>query len=196
MHSGDAERRVRHDLARLGADAGSAPPVPDAVTARIVAALRAAPPPPAHAARPPVRLRVVAAIVGLGAAAVGVVLGTATVRTGSAPAPPAGPTAELITVSARDKVPLSDRQIAGLLTRPPDYGPLDDPRRRAACLGGLGYPGATPILGARPVDVHGRPGVLLVLAGETPDALVAVVVRPNCDSAESGLLAETVVSRP
>ncbi len=37
-------------LLDLGTDAASAPDVPAAVTARIGAALRAAPPPPAHAA--------------------------------------------------------------------------------------------------------------------------------------------------
>jgi hypothetical protein len=93
-------------------------------------------------------------------------------------------------------VPLSDTQIVGLLAHRPNYGPLDDPQRRASCLRGLGYSAATEVLGARPVDVHGRPGVLMVLPGDTPKALVALVVGPNCDSAEAGLLADTVVTRP
>jgi hypothetical protein len=197
MHSGDdEEQRVRQDLARLGADDSSAAPVPGAVTARIVAALRAAPP-AAHAVRPPVpRLRLAGAVLGLGAAAVGVALGTATLLNTASPPRFAGPTAERITVSAPEKeVPLSDTQIVGLLARQPDYGPLDDPHRRASCLSGLGYSTATEILGARPVDVHGRPGVLMVVAGDTPNALVAVVVGPSCSSAEAGLLADTVVTR-
>ncbi|MGH3675793.1 MAG: hypothetical protein ACRDU5_08675, partial [Mycobacterium sp.] len=165
----------------------------------IVAALRAAgPPPAAHAVRPTVpRLRLAGAVLGLGAAAVGVALGTATLLKGSSPAPSAGPTAELITLSPPEAdVPLSDTQIVGLLAHRPDYGPLGDPQRRASCLTGLGYSAATEILGARPVDVHGRTGVLMVLAGDTPKALVALVVGPNCSSAEAGLLADTVVTRP
>jgi hypothetical protein len=197
MHSGDEERRVRQDLSRLGADDASAPPVPAAVTARIAAALRAAAP-PAHAVRPPVsRLHLVGAVLGLGAAAVGVLFGAATLLNRDAPTPSAGPTAERITVSPPEKdVPLSDTQIVGLLAHHPDYGPLHDPARRASCLSGLGYSAATEILGARPVDVRGRPGVLMVLAGDTPEALVALVVGPNCSSAEAGVLADTVVTRP
>jgi hypothetical protein len=199
MHSGDEERRVRQDLARLGADDASAPPVPAAVTARIVAALRAAaPPPPAHAVRPPVpRLRIAGAVLGLAAAAVGGAVGVAALLNGDAPTPSAGPTAEQITASPHETdVPLSDTQIVGLLAGRPDYGPLHDPRRRASCLSGLGYSAATEVLGARPVDVHGRQGVLMVLPGDTPKALVALVVGPNCSSAEAGLLADTVVTRP
>ncbi len=113
MQSGDAgppQERVRRALEHLGVDAASAPDVPPPVTARIGAALRAAPPPAAHAARPARprrgRLRLVVAIVGLGAAAVAITLGTLAVLH-SAPPPrtfPVGPTADRITVSARPSV--------------------------------------------------------------------------------------------
>jgi len=52
------------------------------------------------------------------------------------------------------------------------------------------------VLGARPVDMHGRPAVLMVLPGDTPKALVALVVEANCSSADTALLADTVVRRP
>jgi hypothetical protein len=93
-------------------------------------------------------------------------------------------------------VPLSDAQIVGLLTRPPDLGTLDDARRRASCLSGLGYPGSDTVLGARRVDVNGTPAVVLVLPGDTPDTVTALAVRPNCSSADTGLLADTRIRRP
>jgi hypothetical protein len=116
-----------------------------------------------------------------------------------APAPmrAAGPTAETITVSrSPDKVPLSEPQIVGLLVDRPDYGPLADPQRRASCLAGMGYSTATPVLGARPIDMQGRPAVLMVLGADAPGMLLALVVEPNCDAAHSGLLANTLVTRP
>jgi len=211
--------RVRDDLAHLGADDSSAPEVPAAVTARIGAALQAAPPPShpdipgqhavgfahrqpaAHSVRRSVprlrRLQLIGAVAGLCAAVVGVGLGTATLLQPPAPTRSAGLTADRITVAgpARD-IPLSDPEVVGLLSRKPDYGALTDPQRRASCLSGLGYSAATRVLGARPVDMNGRPGVLMVLPGDTPNAFVTLVVGPNCSSADTGLLAETVVRRP
>jgi hypothetical protein len=156
---------------------------------------------PAHSVRrsaPPLRrLQLVGAVAGLAAAALTVGLGTAAlIRT-----PPrkltAGPTAEHMTVPvAAAGLPLSDAQIVGLLGRRPDYGPLNDPQRRASCLTGLGYPGSTDILGARPVQMNGHPGVLMLLPGDTAGALIALVVKPNCSSVNTGLLARNVLARP
>jgi hypothetical protein len=87
-------------------------------------------------------------------------------------------------------------QILGLLDRAPDYGALRDAARRESCLQGLGYPASTRVLGAQPIEVNGLPAVLLVLPGDTPDALVAVAVAPTCSSADTGLQADTVVRRP
>jgi hypothetical protein len=110
---------------------------------------------------------------------------------------PAGPTAESITVPRPPgDVPLSNPQIVGLLSRSPDYGPLADPERRASCLSGLGYSPATAVLGAQPVDMHGRPAVLMVLAADTPGPVLVLVVEPGCNSAHTGLLASTRVTRP
>jgi hypothetical protein len=113
-----------------------------------------------------------------------------------APAPPAttGPTAGHITVSA-PPIPLSGPQIAGLLHRAPDFGPLADPQRRASCLSGLGYASSVPVLGAQPVQMGERRGELLVLAADAPSDLIALVVQPNCNSADTGLIADTQIPR-
>ena len=211
--------RVRRDLAELGTDEASAADVPAAVTARVGAALQAVPlsgrcPQPcrdtalratrraaAHAVRGSLprsrRLQRLGALAGLFAAVVAVGLGAVMLIRPQLSATSAGPTAEHITVSPPPRdIPLSDPQIVGLLTDRPDYGPLADPQRRASCLNGLGYPATTKVLGARPVDMQGRPAVLMVLPGDTPKALVALVVEPNCSSADTALLADTVVRRP
>ena len=69
-------------------------------------------------------------------------------------------------------------------------------RRRASCLSGLGYPASTRVLGARPVEINARPGVLLVLPGDTPNNLAVFAVALNCSAADTGLLANTQVPRP
>jgi hypothetical protein len=191
--------RVRRDLADLGTDDASAPDVPAEVTARIGAALQAAPPhrpphQPAHSVRHTPRWQVIGLVAGVGAAVVGAVLGGVMLQREPASTRPAGPTAESITVS--NDLPLSDAQIVGLLSRSPDYGQLADPERRASCLSGLGYSAATEVLGAQPVDMHGRSAVLMTLAAETPRKLRVLVVEPGCSSAHTGLLANTLVTRP
>ncbi|HJT94337.1 MAG TPA: hypothetical protein VJ777_20765 [Mycobacterium sp.] len=190
--------RVRRDLAHLGTDADSAPDVPAAVTARIGAALRADAAPAAHAASHPLpRPKLLALIVGIVAAVAGVVGGGLMLTRDPAPRLSAGPTAESITVSRPPPaIPLSDSQIVGLLSVSPDYGPLTDPQRRASCLAGLGYSDQTKVLGARTLDMFGRPAVLMLVPGETPTTVLALVVEPNCSRAHTGLLADTVVTRP
>lgn len=190
--------RVRRDLAHLGADANSAPDVPAAVTARIGAALRAASPPAAHAVSHPLpRSKLLGLIVGIAAAVAGVVGGGLMLARDPAATTSRGPTAESITVSRPPPdIPLSDSQIVALLSVSPNYGPLTDPQRRASCLDGLGYSETAKVLGARPLDMFGRPAVLMLLPGETPTAVVALVVEPNCSRAHTGLLADTVVTRP
>jgi hypothetical protein len=192
-----ALERVRHDLAALGADDTTAAAVPAGVTARIGAALQHAPPPAHSAVRPLSRLQLVAAVAGLCAVLAGIGVGVTVLTRTPERAASAGPTAEHITASRpKPAVPLSNPQIVALLTVRPDYGPLADPDRRASCLSGLGYPAATKVLGARPVDMTGKAAVVLVLPGDTPQALVALVVEPGCSSADTGLLAETTVGRP
>lgn len=189
--------RVRRDLVALGSDATSAPDVPPEVTARVVAALRSQPPPTpaaAHGGRR-VRFRTLAAAAGLIAVvAAGVVDTTMLVRDDSSR--PGTDTAVSTVARSGGGVPLPDAQILALLTQSPDLDSLADPQRRASCLGALGYPSGTPVLAARPLDVRGRPGVLLVLPGDVPSRVDAVVVAPNCSSVDTGLLARTALARP
>jgi hypothetical protein len=208
---GRAVDRVRADLANLGRDASAAPEVPPAVTARIVSALRAAPPP--EPSDPPVGNRVtgpsgrdhragrpvarIGAVAGTAAVLVAVGLGTVMLARTPSSNPGTGPTAQRITVSAPPPtVPLSESEIVGLLGQRPDLGALSDQQRRASCLSGLGYPAAETVLGARPVAVNGRPALLLVLAGDTPRDLAVLVVQPDCSSADTGLTADTQIRRP
>lgn len=196
-----ALNQVRSDVAAVGADPASAPDTPPAVTARISAALRSASGPAtggaAHSVRPHMRpARLIAGAAGFCAVVAAIGFGTAALVNAPAPTPSSQITAEHITVSTPPMViPLSQAQILGLLNRSPDYGPLNDPARRASCLTGLGYPASTQVLGAQQIDINARPGVLLVLRGDTPDNLVVLAVAPNCSAADTGLLASTQVPR-
>jgi hypothetical protein len=200
--------RVRQDLADLGTDAASAPDVPTDVTERIAAAVRAQPPPTnrvvgsspvtaAHAVRGTgVRLRVGAAVIGVGAALAAAGVGTVMLLDTPDRTPTADPTAERITVSKPLGIPMSDSGVLALLDTPPDLGPLADPQRRASCLRGLGYQASAPVLGARPLAVGSVSGVLLLLPSDTPRAVNAVVVGLDCSSVDTGKLAQRVVIRP
>jgi len=186
--------RVRRDLAGLGADEASAADVPAEVTARVVNALRAE---PAHTVglQPLRRLQVIGLVVGLGAIAAAVVVGAAMLGRPDVPTFPVGPTAEKLTVERPAGIPLPDAQILELLAQDPDYGALADPQRRGSCLGGLGYPPGTAVLGARPLDMGGQPAVLMLLPAQSSDDVVAVVVEPGCNGAHTGLLAKSSVTR-
>jgi hypothetical protein len=187
--------RVRSELAHLGSDASSAPEAPAEVTARVGAALRSAGRGPVHSVRPPrLRRRRLGLCVGVCTALVGVLVGVGMLSDSAAPTVSRGPTARMITVpTPMPNIPLSDPQILALLDAPPDYGALADPQRRAACLDGLGYGAATAVLGARRLDVAGKPAVLLVLPA--PDAVTAVLVEPDCSAAHAGVLARKQISR-
>jgi hypothetical protein len=196
-----ALNRVRRDVAALGDDASSAPPVAPAVVDNIAAALREpAEPGAAHSVRRP-RLprsaRTAVALAGLGAAGAAAWLGARALITAPAPMPSRPTTIEHITVSRPPQtIPLSDQQIVALLDREPDLGPLTDTRRRASCLAGLGYPANARVLGARTIDIAGHPAVLLVLPGTAPGALSALAVAPTCSSVNTGLSADRTVQRP
>jgi hypothetical protein len=203
-----ALNQVRRDVAALGADPASAPEPPAETTGRISEALRSADPVgPAdggsprvvtHAARPHLRpARVAAGVAGVAAVLAAIGFGTAALVNEPAPAPSTPTTALHITVSTPPPaIPLSAAEIAALLGRAPEYGPLADPSRRASCLGGLGYPASTRVLGARPIDINARPGVLLVLPADSPADLAVFAVALNCSAADTGLLASTQIPRP
>lgn len=189
--------RVRRDLRALGTDPQSAPPVPAEVSNRLAEALRAEPalPPPA-----PRRWQSIAAVAGAGAAVVAAVVGGVVLLRPAGQAPSTMVTLGQITVSPpRGDVGMSESQILDLLSTPPDLGPLSAPERRNACLSALGYPANVRILGARPVEVSGKHGVLVVVPPDTSGAsgtVVAVVLAADCDAGHGGSLARTVVNRP
>jgi hypothetical protein len=189
-----ALNRVRTDVAALSAAPAIDPP--PAVTNRISAALRSGNG-AAHLARPQMRpARVIAGVAGAGAVIAAIGLGTAALVNTPTPVPSTQITAEHITVSTPPvAIPLSQAQLLALLDRSPDYGPLNDPARRASCLSGLGYPASTRVLGAQPIDINARPGVVLVLPGETPDSVTVFAVALNCSAADTGLLVSTQIPR-
>ncbi|MHA7648788.1 hypothetical protein ACX9NE_00495 [Mycobacterium sp. ML4] len=189
----EALHRVRRDVTAAGA--APAPQAPPEVVERIAESLTGAG--AAHAARPPLRpARIAAGVAGLGAVVAAVGLGTAALLGEPDSAPSAAVTADHITVSTPVPViPLSDPEIRELTRRPPDFGALANASLRASCLGGLGYPATEEVLGARPVEVNARPGVLLVMRGDTSDTLVAYAVAQNCSAADTGLLATTAIPR-
>lgn len=200
-----ALNRVRHDVAAVGADPGAAPDPPPEVAARVSAALRSAEPasgeaagPAVHSARPHIRpARTIAAVAGLCAVLAAIGFGTVALLHAPQPAPDTPGDVQHITVSTPPmEIPLSQNEILGLLERSPDYGALSDPARRASCLTGLGYSASTQVLGARPVEINARPGIVLVIPGDSPHVLAAYAVSPNCSAADTGLLANTQVPRP
>jgi hypothetical protein len=202
--------RARRHVADLGVDAASAPDVPAGVAARVAAELRCVPAPAnevvdrrtaatAHAARAPAfGVRGAAAAAGVAAVLAAAAIGTTMlIRGGPDHRFDTGPSASSITVARPPGgVPLPDGQILELLGRAPDLDSLSDPQHRMSCLSGLGYPTQTPILGARPLAVNGRPGLLLLLPGDVPNRIDAVVVAPNCSTVDTGLLASSSVERP
>jgi hypothetical protein len=210
-----ALNQVRRDVAAVGADPTSifeaADPAAE-VTVRISAALRSADAPPGgsgggrHLARPHIRAAsVIAGVAGLCAVVAAIAVGTVSLVNAPAPSPSAPATAEHITVSTPPMViPLSQAQILALLGQRPDFGPpegplsspLNDPQRLASCLSGLGYPASTRVFGARPIDINARPGVLLVLPGDTPNNLSVFAVALSCSAADTGQLADTQIPRP
>ncbi|CAJ1506557.1 hypothetical protein MU0083_003975 [[Mycobacterium] kokjensenii] len=154
--------------------------------------------PPAHSSRPLPRFNRIAAYTGGGAALIAVAVGAFGLSrlpgdTASGPR-----SFDAITVESEPPtvLPLSDPEILELLDREPEYGPLTEPGRRIGCLTGLGYPAATPILGAREVTINGRSGVVLVLPDTSTDLLTVLAVAANCSSANTGLLATTAIRRP
>src|ERR1700744_812897 len=196
----DALNRVRREGAALGCDPSSAPQVDPGAVDRIAAALRAERPGAAHTVgrgRLPRSARLAVALAALGAIAAAAWLGTRALLTPSASMPSRPTTIDHITVSRPPPtIPLSDQEVLALVDRAPDFGALTDPRRRAACLSGLGYPADARVLGARPIDIAGHPAVLLVLAGDAPGSVKALAVAPTCSAANTGLSADRIVDRP
>lgn len=193
---------VRRELADLGTDEQTAPDVPEIVTDRVGAALRAAQRPDSpsaggHAVSRPQLTRGQRAglVAGICAAAAAAVLGALILTRDPGPAFTSGPTAAQITVDrpAPAGFPVSDADLRVALSQPYDLGPLADPQRRASCLAGLGYSPTMTVLGGRPLEVSGRSAILLLFPTGPPDRIRAVVVEPTCTAAHTGLLADAVL---
>ncbi|TDO14978.1 hypothetical protein EV580_3116 [Mycobacterium sp. BK086] len=151
--------------------------------------------PAAHARRPAIRNgRLIAAGAGVVAVLAAVGLGTAALLQSTGPTASTVTSASMITVTP--KMPISSRELNGLIARSPDFGPLADPKRRAACLSALGYSGSVQVLGAKTLQVDGRPAIILVLPGDQPDVIIGVTVSANCSAVDTGLIADTTVRRP
>lgn len=153
---------------------------------------------PAHASHPIGRPGRVAAWVGAAAGVTAVGLGTAALVHPPHQAASGPPSLQAITVASAPAavLPLAPAEIWALQDRRADLGALADPHRLGSCLAGLGYPGSARVLGAQPIRVGGRAAVLLVLPGEQAGTVTALAVAPGCSSADTGLLADTVVPRP
>ena len=151
--------------------------------------------PAAHARRPGLRKgRLVAAGAGVAALLGAVGVGIPALLKSTGPTASTLTSASLITVTPT--MPISSRELNGLIARSPDFGPLTDPKRRAACLSALGYSGTVQVLGAQTLQVDGQPAVVLVLPGDQPDVIVGVTVSANCSAVNTGLIADTTVRRP
>lgn len=153
----------------------------------------------AHAARPTAPpARIAFAVLTLAAVGLAAGLGVATLlrKAGSANSNPTS--AKLMTVppDTTPGFPLTGDELAALADSTQDLGRLADPERLKACLQGLGYPPSISVRGGRQVQVDGRPAVILLLPGPGPDRMVARAVRPDCNAADSAMVADTTVVRP
>jgi hypothetical protein len=138
--------------------------------------------------------RLIATAIGVAAVLAAVGIGTAALLKPARPTSSTLTTASLITVTP--KMPITSRELNALVARSPDFGPLADPKRRAACLSALGYSGSVQVLGAQTLQVDGRPAIVLVLPGDQPDVLIGVTIAATCSSVDTGLIADTTVRRP
>lgn len=178
--------RVRREVSELGTDAESAPDVPAELAHDIGVALRSALPPD-HATTS--RFRHLAAAAGIAAVLVAGVVGTVTLLHGAPnPSAPVDTTPQAL--------PLSRDQLGTLLHQRADLGELTDPRRRASCLSGLGYPVTTAVLGGERTELGGGPAVLMLLPGDTAGRVDVVVVGRQCSAADTALVLSSVVDVP
>lgn len=76
----------------------------------------------------------------------------------------------------------------------PLVGRLTDPRLRSDCLSANGYDEGTTVLGARSATVGPRNGTLLLIPGERPPLVIALVLGDRCSASNPDLLAVTTVT--
>ncbi|BDY28221.1 hypothetical protein [Mycolicibacterium mageritense] len=183
--------RVRRELSALGTDNDSAPPLPPESARRVAVTLRHLDRTPQH------RLRKTGLVASVCAAVLAIGVGTAMLlRTPDPVRSSSASIKDLTQPAPAADLQLTDQRILALLSGRPDFGMLSDPKRRADCLAGLGYPAGVKVLGAQPQQFAGKPGILILLPDDTPNSIVALVVAPDCTAAHTGLLSHTVVKRP
>ncbi len=173
------------DLAELD---GDIEPMPDLVAARLRNAVRAegaVPTPPRSTAR------------FAAAAAVALVLGMGAFVGFDHSTPPStegttGQSALPAPIEVADgTVPRSQaRAVRGTMV----VGRLTDPRLRSDCLSANGYAAGTALLGSSPARVGERRGTLLLISGDRPPNVIALVVGDRCSAANPDLLAVTTVT--
>lgn len=127
--------RVRRELSALGTDNDSAPPLPPESARRVAVTLRHLDRTPQH------RLRKTGLVAGVCAAVLAIGVGTAMLlRTPDPVRSSSASIKDLTQPAPAADLQLTDQRILALLSGRPDFGMLSDPKRRADCLAGLGYP--------------------------------------------------------
>ncbi|HEX2298105.1 MAG TPA: hypothetical protein VHH34_06240 [Pseudonocardiaceae bacterium] len=210
-----ADSRAREILAALDATVADlnalpqqhTPPIPDAVAARLDAAVaaemqRAPTPAPADLSARRSRRTGRAGWAGLAilaaAAATGVVA-LSGLRLETAGTPQANDALGSATgVRSPEPFTLTRTNLGGALDqalKARDYGPLAQPQLLRNCLAANGVSGGGQPLGALEVTLDGRPGVLLVLPTGRIAQVRLLVVGPDCGPDDPAHLADYVVGR-
>jgi len=119
------------------------------------------------------------AVVGAAAAVVAVVAvvvvgGADSSTDGTAPVTP-------IAVGPDDAAALEPDTLRSLVGST-DLGPLSDDRALADCLAANGIDPAGPVLGSKTIEYGDRDAVVLLVPGEVPPQLTALVVGTDCDA--------------
>ncbi|NLE82452.1 MAG: hypothetical protein GX610_23315 [Rhodococcus sp.] len=188
------------ELFELGRDETGETPIPDSVAARIDTALSHASPTDTSRGEPgtqveadnvirfPRRPRAwaVAAAGTAAAAAVAVVAAAVflpSVATDSDPS-----TEQTVALPSTTAEPTPDMDFAGepdpgqmmTLIGSRNLGPLESPTALSNCLQANGIDASRPVLGSGQVEVRGRAGTAILLAGPQPPQITALVVGNDC----------------
>lgn len=129
------------------------------------------------------------AVAGAAAAVVAVVVFV--IVGGIGPAASDGPTAP-IAAGPDDAAALEPDTLRSLVGSS-DLGPLSDDRALAECLTANGIDPALPVLGSRTIGYGDRDAVVLLVPGEAPPQLTAVVVGTECDATHPETLYVTTI---
>ena len=172
--------------ADLGELDGDIEPMPELVASRLRNTLRAE---AAAPTRPRSTVRFAAATAAALVLGVGALIGVDHLRS---PPPPTTQSALPTPIEVADgTVPRSQ----ALAVRGANVaGRLTDPRLRSDCLSANGYAPGTVLLGSGPAKVGERGGTLLLIPGDRPPIVIALVVGDRCSAGNPDLLAVTTVT--